>query len=88
MLYTHLWDDAYGMVQYKNVMMQWRQILVDQARMCDTKYNIGMTRSNGNSPKIWARSSQGSKEKKSAIKDKFAQDLDRKLNRWKGSNGR
>jgi hypothetical protein len=40
------------MVQYRNVMMQCRQILVDRARMRDTKYNIGMTRSNGKSPKF------------------------------------
>jgi hypothetical protein len=33
-------------------MMQCRQILVDRARMHDTKYNIGMTRSNGKSPKF------------------------------------
>jgi hypothetical protein len=48
----HLWDDAYGMVQCRNVMMQCRQILVDWARMHDTKYNIRMTRSNGKSPKF------------------------------------
>jgi hypothetical protein len=59
--------------------MQCRQILVDWARMRDTRNNLKMTWSNGNSPKIWATSSQGSKEKKSAIKGKFAQDLDRNL---------
>jgi hypothetical protein len=40
------------MVQCGTVMMQCHQILVDRARMHDTKYNIGMTRSNGNSPKF------------------------------------
>jgi hypothetical protein len=32
--------------------MQCHQILVDRARMCDTRHNIGMTRSNGKSPKF------------------------------------
>jgi hypothetical protein len=40
------------MVPCSNVMMQYCQILVDRARMHDTKYNIGMTQSNGKSPKF------------------------------------
>jgi hypothetical protein len=40
------------MVQCRNVMMQCRQILVDRARMRDTRYNIGIARSNGKSRKF------------------------------------
>jgi hypothetical protein len=63
-----LWDDAYGMVQCRNAMMQCRQVLVDWVRMCDTRNNIKMTWSNGKSPKFWARSSQRWNWKKSAMK--------------------
>jgi hypothetical protein len=36
--------------------------------MCDTRNNVGVTWSNGKSPKFWARSSQSSNWNKSAIK--------------------
>jgi hypothetical protein len=64
----YLWDDAYGIVQCRNAMMQCHQILVDWARMHDTRNNIGMTWSNGKSPKFWARSSQSLNWKKSGTK--------------------
>jgi hypothetical protein len=51
----------YGAMQ--NAMMQCRQIVVDWARMHDTRNNIGMTGSNGKSPNLWARSSQSTKGK-------------------------
>jgi hypothetical protein len=47
--------------------MQCRQILVDWARMRDTGYNIGMTWSNGKSPKFLSEKLSTFKEKKSAI---------------------
>jgi hypothetical protein len=57
------------MVQCRNVMMQCRQIFVDRARMHDTKYNIGMTLSNGKSPKFLSKKLSTFEEKRiSALK--------------------
>jgi Flp pilus assembly CpaE family ATPase len=50
------WCTWYGAMQ--NVMMQCHQILVDWAKMHDTRNNTWMTWSNSKSPNLWARSSQ------------------------------
>jgi hypothetical protein len=63
-----LWDDAYGMMHCRNVIMQCRQILVDWARMCNTRNNLRMTWSNDKSPKLLSEKLSTIKGKKSVIK--------------------
>jgi hypothetical protein len=79
-----LWDDAYSMVQCRKAMMQCYQILVDWAKICDTRNNIRMTWSNGKSPKFLSEKLWSIEGKETCHKGSLVQNFALKRNHNKG----